>query len=404
MSHIKYKCIRCGVFETKINNEVIKHCNRLNRCIQKCGVILMSEDQSLVMTLTPYHNNNHTVDFKDLKHLSGSSIMYNNKDELFNELSTIRSNKIKCCRYCNENFDKITDLRTHIITVCFHKMLLNRKIEQDNFNASLNNSNMIIGDNNTTNNNNITNNNNNITNNNNNITNNNITNNTNNNNNYNLFLGIPKPFDEKWDISHISEMCKNSLIHSQFAFTKLLIEILKNEINSNVIIDNETDSGKIYMNDIKQYTEMARKDIIKKVVDKLYIQLQEFIDENKDATKVSKQYSRENIQYKFNNYYKKHEQRELTNEAMYDIYEEHKSIGEKMYNNVQLMNKSNEEGNIYKIERDNNNSRDNKTFNNELLENGRNQFINEYTSIQKIKESRSEDMQYDYDSDGNYKM
>ena len=47
-------------------------------------------------------------------------------------------------------------------------------------------------------------------------------------------------------------------------YTKLLEEILKNEINLNVIIEDETNSGLVYKNDDDKYVNMKIHDIIEK--------------------------------------------------------------------------------------------------------------------------------------------
>ena len=52
-------------------------------------------------------------------------------------------------------------------------------------------------------------------------------------------------------------------------YTNLLIEILKNEINLNVIIDTDNDSGIVYKNDIDKYIKMKSEDIIDKTMLKL---------------------------------------------------------------------------------------------------------------------------------------
>ena len=96
---------------------------------------------------------------------------------------------------------------------------------------------------------------------NNNITNNNITN--------NIYLNIknPIPFDDNWNISNIDN--KDKIIFSKIMYTNLLTEILKNEINLNVIIDKDNDSGIVYKNNIDKYIKMKSEDIIDKTMLKL---------------------------------------------------------------------------------------------------------------------------------------
>ena len=78
----------------------------------------------------------------------------------------------------------------------------------------------------------------------------------------NLKIKTPIPFDNDWDISKISEGDKTRILISKFMYTELLEEILKNEINLNVIIDKDNDFIMIYKNDNDKYIQMSLKDII----------------------------------------------------------------------------------------------------------------------------------------------
>jgi hypothetical protein len=77
------------------------------------------------------------------------------------------------------------------------------------------------------------------------------------------------PFDEDWDISKIDNINKQNIALSNFMYTSLLQEILKNEINLNVIIDKNDDSGIVYKNDIDKYIQMKSKDIVDNTMNKL---------------------------------------------------------------------------------------------------------------------------------------
>ena len=106
-----------------------------------------------------------------------------------------------------------------------------------------------------------------------NVNNNIIGNNNNNNNNIiqniNININTPVPFDKDWDLSQIPELNIYKLLFSKFMYSKLLEEILKNEINLNVIIENESDSGLVYKNDNDKYVNMNIKDITEKSIIKL---------------------------------------------------------------------------------------------------------------------------------------
>ena len=66
-------------------------------------------------------------------------------------------------------------------------------------------------------------------------------------------------------------------------YTGLLEEILKNEINLNVIIDKNNDSGVVYKNDIDKYIKMKSNDIVDNTMKKLKKHL---LDINKDCKEV----------------------------------------------------------------------------------------------------------------------
>ena len=65
-------------------------------------------------------------------------------------------------------------------------------------------------------------------------------------------------------------------------YTNLLTEILKNEINLNVIIEKDNDSGIVYKNDIDKYIKMKSEDIIDKTMFKLKEHLLSMNNESED--------------------------------------------------------------------------------------------------------------------------
>jgi len=68
---------------------------------------------------------------------------------------------------------------------------------------------------------------------------------------------------------------------SQFMYTELLEEILKNNMNLNVIIDNENDSGIVYKNNIDKYIRMKLKDIVSNTMDKFNFHLNDINSSDK---------------------------------------------------------------------------------------------------------------------------
>jgi len=124
--------MNCNKFETKIFYEIKKHSLRKRPCNKRSEIILLSDDQLLVMSLLPYHNEVHTIDIKELDYLSNSNIISKNKIELYNEIDIIEKNKEKKCKYCFENFNLISELKKHIISKCFYEDLCKRKTIDEN--------------------------------------------------------------------------------------------------------------------------------------------------------------------------------------------------------------------------------------------------------------------------------
>ena len=83
------------------------------------------------------------------------------------------------------------------------------------------------------------------------------------------------PFDEDWDLSSIQEKDKFYLIFSKVMYTKLLELILKNDINSNVIVDNNSSKGLVFYktNNDKKYEPIEIDKLVTESINKLHKQL-----------------------------------------------------------------------------------------------------------------------------------
>ena len=262
------------------------------------------------MSLLPLIDNKSIIDEKEIDYLKKSDIIYKNKDELFIKLENIEKNRLKDCIFCNTQFNKIIDLKKHVLIQCFYNEL-QKKIKNNEDNTKLFDNNLINSLNNS-----------NIANIaeviNNNCTNNNIT---------NIYLEIkqPVPFDSNWDISKIDQIYKERLIFSNFMYTKLLEEILNNEINLNVIIDKNNDSGIVYKNDIDKYIQMKSKDIVDNTMDKLRKHLIEINDESKTTSILEcLQISKQNIELKHDTYKNNQNIQENVKNLISKIFEEKK--------------------------------------------------------------------------------
>ena len=182
----------------------------------------------------------------------------------------IEKNKLKVCPICNEKFNKILDVKNHLILNCISIDLENNSNTEESNTKELNtkeSNNPII---NLTNSSTI------------NINNNSIVNEINGNNNIinNIHLYNPISFDDDWDISHLSNEDKNLLIVSMVKYTKTLEYLLKNKSNHNVLIDKESNSGLVYKNN--NIEKMTIEEICDKSFDKIYDHLNSFYDNSKN--------------------------------------------------------------------------------------------------------------------------
>jgi hypothetical protein len=320
MPPIKYICKRCIDFNTYRFTDLKKHICRKNLCNKKKELLLISDDQILISTLMPYHNEIHSIDIKDIEHLSNSDIINKNKEELFNEIINIEKNKCKICKYCNKDFSIVLDLKKHIILNCYFNELSKRNYINNISNINI--SNNTINSNNTTNYN---------INNINNINNNNI------NNNINLYIGLnpPIPFEDNWDLSKISNSEQFQIMMSEFMYSQLLESILENELNNNVIIDSNKKSGMVYINHNDKYITMKSKKIIEKSMEKLNEHLNTINQNNKDkCLKEVIRYSRQIFNKKYIDYQKDKDIKKGVSNLFCNIYENNKEKATKLAHNI----------------------------------------------------------------------
>jgi hypothetical protein len=306
----KYCCKRCD-FNTLYFNDLKRHLNKKRSCNKNNEIFLYSDDQILVLTLIPFYEGIHLATEDEIEHLKDSNLIHNNKDDLIKIVDEIEKNKLKCCKLCNKNFSKIHELKKHVVLNCFFNEL---KKEEKRINTT----NAINIENNMSNTNNTTGNSYMLTNSNNNTFN-------TNNISINVEIKSPIPFDDDWNISNIDTSKKSELIISNMMYSKLLEEILKNEINLNVILDSKTESGMVYKNDIVKYINMKSKDIIEATMEKLNKYLIDFNKDMKnDVFKDVINFSRQMINHKYFEYMKKDSINTEMNELLSSAYNDKK--------------------------------------------------------------------------------
>jgi len=308
-----YLCQKCAKFNTNNFTDLKKHLCKKKSCLKTNEAFLLSEDQLLVLSLIP-NNEPGRIKIEDTTHLKNSNFLNKNKEELFKISKGIeKSNKMLCCPFCENKFKLVMDLKRHLILNCFFEELKKRENNKIIVSEVNNENNKKVKDENCE------------------VTNvNNITNlNTINHNNttYNITIEIKNPvgFDSDWDLSKIDELNKRDISFSNCMYTSLLEEIMKNEINLNIIIDNENNSGMVYKNDIEKYIQMKSKDIVDNTMKKLSDHLIEINKMNKKSMEDILQLSKDKIVKKYEDYEKNSNIKKYVETAICSIFETKKS-------------------------------------------------------------------------------
>jgi len=328
-----YKCKKCLFTDNKFCN-MKRHLTKKNSCSKQLEAYRYSEDQLLILSLLPESEKNINLD-----HLKKSDIIHKNKNLLFDKLNSIDKNKSKKCLFCEEEFQKIYDLKKHLLVNCFineinkkeetiidSSIKLNLENSQNNAEQSHNASSLNTHSLNTSHSHNTNNNSNNVT---------------------NIYFEIksPTPFDNDWDLSQIDKMKSEHIMFSNFMYSKLLQEILNSEINLNVIIDKGDDSGIVYKNDIDKYIQMKSKDIVDNTMEKLKkhlldINLKSKDDIEEDCIKLSKRIIEHKHNHYKNNEYIKNNVMDIISKIFNDKKDDAVNLSNKVYKTESSTNSS----------------------------------------------------------------
>ena len=213
---------------------------------------LYNLDEKFVFSMIPHDEKGSqdidvNINIKDIH-------LYDN--EIIEKIKFIYLNKVKNCPYCNIDFQNYQKLKNHIIFNCFmdfkNKNDKKKKTEINNITNSVINNNCI----------------------NNNI-NNSINNNINNNiniQNLNIEIKYPISFtEEDWNLEKIDERIQKMISINNFAYSNLLIEILKNNMNNNVYIDKEKmiEQGMVFSNKNDKFVPMSMDNIVNRSMEQL---------------------------------------------------------------------------------------------------------------------------------------
>jgi hypothetical protein len=253
--NLQYICKNCNSCKTDKFMNIIRHLKTRTKCERnkKVESLQYSRDQLLVLSLLPYENNIHILSTNEIEELKSKNTLVSKKNELFSIVEDINKRKLKVCIYCNTNCKNPIDLRKHLLLGCYIEHNKDLPIITNNTISESYNTN--------------------TTNNNTNITNNipiTIT------NNINLQVKPPISFYEDWNISDIKD--KAEIIFSNFMYTDLLKEILKNDSNLNVILEDKNDeTGFVYKDEVNKYIKMKVQDIVDTTMTKLNHHLSQFV-------------------------------------------------------------------------------------------------------------------------------
>lgn len=151
----------------------------------------------------------------------------------------------------------------------------------------------------------------------------------------NININYVKGFDEDWDVSKIDDKKKGEILLSNSKFSKTLENILKNDVNLNVILNND-DVGMVYKNEKNRYEPMTNKDIIEMSMEKIYKHLKDFYKEItknniNDLSEISLKNELIELERKYSRFFRLEEAQHIVKNSFTQIYNIHKNNAEKKY-------------------------------------------------------------------------
>jgi hypothetical protein len=285
------------------------HYERSNKCSKNTESLKYDENKIIKYSFL------EVDEHKILENNSSNYSVEKNSEEFINEIKNVYKDKRRSCNYCNKIFKKYKDLEHHLFTCIYIK---NNNIDnnEENNNKSMDNSINSLT---------------------NNYTNCNI---NNINNTININIELPEKslvsFNDNWNIEHLDINTKTLLFMSTVKYTKTLEYILANDVNKNVLLDKESNTGIIYKG--SEFEEMKIEDIIDKSVLKIYNNLKDMyneIQENNDMNFILDQsIINQNLKLtenKFNEYNSNEKTKEVVSQIISSIYNQHKDTTEEKY-------------------------------------------------------------------------
>ena len=260
-----YECRRC-FYKTKQKIDMSRHINRKIKCTRNIESYKYTDDELNFLSMQIIKNNNKEKNQETPKECFENKGIQGNfeNNNIIKNIETIEDNNIEIKNNeCNDICIIKTDIENNYINRCINcdKIFTRRSSLQRHLDKNRCKSVVYKTEQNITN----------ITNNNTII--------------INVNIHKPLPFDSDWDVSQIDDTLKQVLLLSDLKYTKTLEHILENDVNLNVIIEDKSDCGIVYKNDIEKFKPMKISDIVDLSMNKLHKQLTIFHDEIKDDNK-----------------------------------------------------------------------------------------------------------------------
>lgn len=108
----QYICKNCN-YKTNRFPDMKVHLSKAKPCTSDLT------DHHIIMSLIPHDENGvQNISISSLKNYNG--VYLNNRAKLIDRLSNVK----KCCSFCNSEFNKVQELKDHIILECFYKEMI----------------------------------------------------------------------------------------------------------------------------------------------------------------------------------------------------------------------------------------------------------------------------------------
>ena len=285
---------------------------------------LYNLDEKFVFSIIP-HDENGIQDIDENKNIKNIHLHAN---EIIEKIKFIYLNKVKICPYCNVDFQNYKKLKNHIIFKCFmeykNKNNIDKKIEVNNITNSIINNNCV---------------------------NNNINNNIN-IQNLNIEIKYPISFtEEDWNLEKIDERIQKMISINKFAYSNLLKEILKNNMNNNVYIDKEKmiEQGMVFSNKNDKFIPMSMDNIINRSMEqlnKLLLYINQKLQLGYQTTFDKREYnidihniieSKNYIRKKYNNFMESKKIKDEVKMLFIEIFNDYNDVSKKLYEEFMMI-------------------------------------------------------------------